>query len=53
MTVEGWKQMKNFEAKWRHFILGGGLKSVILFEGSQAMHARPSDKHKIKIKTSG
>jgi hypothetical protein len=33
----------------RHFIWGRGRKNVFLFNGSQAMHARHSDKDKTKI----
>jgi hypothetical protein len=34
----------------RHFIFRGGRKSVILLEVSQAMPARPSDRHNVKGK---
>jgi hypothetical protein len=33
--------------------LGGGRKSIILLEGSQASPARPSDKGSVKVKTLG
>jgi hypothetical protein len=30
---------------------GGGRKSILLLEGSQAMPARPSNKDRIRVKT--
>jgi hypothetical protein len=33
--------------------ISGGRKSIILLEGSQALHARPSDNGRMRVKTLG